>query len=33
VDAVDVEPILTGPVGTESRAGTPAVQVFRRGVA
>jgi transcription antitermination factor NusG len=33
VDAVDVEPILTGPVGTESRAGTPTAQVFYRGFA
>jgi transcription antitermination factor NusG len=33
VDAVDVEPILTGSVGTESRAATPSLQVFRSGVA
>jgi len=33
VDAVDVEAIFAGPVGTESTAGTPTVQVFRRGVA
>lgn len=30
VSALDVEPILAGPVGTESRAVTPSLQVFRR---
>jgi len=33
VDAVDLEPILTRPVGTESRAATPSLRAFRRGVA
>jgi len=33
VDALDVEAILTGPVGTELTAVTPTVGVFRRGFA
>jgi len=33
VDAVDLEPILARPVGTESTIATPTVQLFRGGFA